>query len=94
MSVLGDPVLKLDGKPETEDANGYYREEQPEDASAEELNALTVKGELLAVDNGVVHYPSLHSADCPWRTDSECDDDDEERKKIVAYHAEKLAVEF
>ena len=71
MSVLGDPLLHLDGEPEGVDAKGNNGEKQSLDVVTEQLDTRAVKGQLVTVDDRVLHVPSFLDAKRPGKANAQ-----------------------
>ena len=94
MGVLGDPLLHLDGYPETVDTKGDEGQEEPLDVVTEQLSARAVKDELSSIDNGVLGDPVLLDANSPGKAEAKGEHSDQALQNADADHAEKSAGEF
>ena len=94
MGVLSNPLLHFDIKPEAVNTKGDERQQKPLDVVAEQLAARAVKGELTAVDDGVLGQPVLLEANGPGKAKTERKGDDKALQNADADHAEKSAGEF
>lgn len=77
MGVLSFPFPQSNGKPETVNAQGDDRQQQPFDPVTEQLHSGTIKAKPVSIDNRVLGFPIVDHAERPWKTDSKrahCDD--------------------
>ena len=94
MRVLGDPLLHLDREPEGINAKGDNAQQEPLDEVAEKLTAVTVKGEALSVDDGMLDVPSFLQADGPRSTQAKGKGDDDSLQNADTDHSKKTACEL
>ena len=92
--MLGNPLLHLDGKPETVNTKGNDGKQEPLNEVTEKLSAGTVKSQSVTVDNGVLYQPSLFETYCPRSTDTQCEGNDKALENTDTDHTEKTACEF
>ena len=88
------PSDHLEGQPQRVDAEGDDEKEPPLDVGAEELGAVTVKGQLLTVDGGVLDDPVNVEAESPGSAKAEGKGDKSCAKDADADEAEKAAVKL
>ena len=82
------PLLHFDAQPEAIDAGRDDGKEQPLDPAAEELDCLAVKGEAMAVDDGMHGFPAEHMTDRPGIREPGGQDGDKDTTEAMAEKAE------
>jgi hypothetical protein len=92
--MLNYPLLHFNGEPEGVNAKSNDGEKEPLDVVSEKLSTVSVKGELLAVNNSVLSVPSFLKADSPRRSDAESESNDECLKNAYSYHSKQTAGKF
>lgn len=70
VGVLGDPLLHLNGQPEGIDTKGDKGQKEPFDIISEKLCSGAVKGQSVAVNDRMLHIPSLLQANRPRSTEA------------------------
>ena len=92
--MLCDPLLHLDIKPKTVNAECDQGKQKPFDIVPEKLCAGSFKDKLSAVDDGMASDPALTIADRPRCGNSQGNQNNQPGSKVGADQPEKASGEF
>ena len=92
--VLGLPLFELDVKPEGVDTKGDDGEQEPLDPVTEQLHGCTGEFQSVAIDHGVLGFPTVNHTDRPGETNAEGEGSDQGAEDLPADLLQQAAVKI